>query len=93
MVNAMIELRQKSANQISHKVDADEWFIYFRKLSTHHNCSKSGFEKLADFNVSKIAEFAKINEPILDEIRKKASTKLKTTKGLFTGKLKICSRK
>ena len=67
MVNAIIELRQKSANQISHKVDADEWFIYFRKLSTHHNSSKSGFEKLADFNVSKIAEFAKINEPILDQ--------------------------
>ena len=59
MVNAMIELRQKSANQISHKVDADEWFIYFRKLSTHYNSSKSGFEKLADF--------AKINEPILDQ--------------------------
>ena len=61
------------------------------KNSTPHNSSKSGFEKLADFNVSKIAEFAKINEPILDEpitleeIRKKASTKLKTTKGLFTG--------
>ena len=59
--------------------------------STPHNSSKSGFEKLADFNVSKISEFAKINEPILDEpitleeIRKKASTKLKTTKGLFTG--------
>ena len=82
MVN---ELRQKSANQISDKIDAEEWFTYFRKLSTPHNSAKSGFEKLVDFNVSKIAEFAKSNEPILDEpitleeIRK-ASTKLKTGK-------------
>ena len=82
MVN---ELRQKSANQISDKVDADEWFTYFRKLSTPHNSSKGGFEKLVDFNVSKIAEFAKSNEPILgepitlEEIRK-ASAKLKTGK-------------
>ena len=82
MVN---ELRQKSANQISDKIDAEEWFTYFRKLSTPHNSAKSGFEKLVDFNVSKIAEFPKSNEPILDEpitleeIRK-ASTKLKTGK-------------
>ena len=82
MVN---ELRQKSANQISDKIDAEEWFTYFRKLSTPHNSAKSGFEKLVDFNVSKIAEFAKSNEPILhepitlEEIRK-ASTKLKTVK-------------
>ena len=32
MVN---ELRQKSANQISDKIDVEEWFTYFRKLSTH----------------------------------------------------------
>ena len=57
------ELRQKSANQISDKIDAEEWFTYFRKLSTPHNSAKSGFEKLVDFNVSKIAEFAKSNEP------------------------------
>ena len=50
-----------------------------------YNSAKSGFEKLVDFNVSKSAEFAKSNEPILDEpitleeIRK-ASTKLKTGK-------------
>ena len=82
MVN---ELRKKSANQISDKIDAEEWFTYFRKLSIPDNSAKSGFEKLVDFNVSKIAEFAKSNEPILDEpitieeIRK-ASTKLKTGK-------------
>ena len=82
MVN---DLRQKSANQISDKIDADEWFTYFRNLSTPPNTSKSGFEKLVDFNVSKIVEFAKLNEPIpdepitLEEIRK-ASTKLKTDK-------------
>ena len=82
MVN---ELRQKSANQISDKIDAEEWFTYFRKLFTPHNSAKSGFEKLVDFNVSKIAEYAKSNEPILDEpitleeIRK-ASTRLKTGK-------------
>ena len=64
MVN---ELRQKSANQISDKIDAEEWFTYFRKLSTPHNSPKSGFEKLVDFNVSEIAEFAKSDEPILDE--------------------------
>ena len=64
MVN---ELRQKSANQISDKIDAEELFTYFRKLSTPHNSAKSGFEKLVDFNVSKIAEFAKSDEPILDE--------------------------
>ena len=81
MVN---ESRQKSANH-GDKIDAEEWFTYFRKLSTTHNSAKSGFEKLVDFNVSKIAEFAKSNEPILDEpitleeIRK-ASTKLKTGK-------------
>ena len=77
MVN---ELRQKAANQISDKIDAEEWFTYFRKLFSPHNSAKSGFEKLVDFNVSKIAEFPKSNEPILDEpitleeIRK-ASTK------------------
>ena len=82
MVN---EVRQKSVNQISDKVDADEWFTYFWKLSTPYNSSKGGFEKLVHFNVSKIAEFAKSNEPIrgeritLEEIRK-ASTKLKTGK-------------
>ena len=83
MVN---ELRQKSANQISDKIDhAERWFSYFRKLSTPHNSAESGFEKLVGFNVSEIAEFAKSNEPILDEpitleeIRK-ASTKLKTGK-------------
>ena len=82
MVN---ELRKKSANQISDKIDAEEWFTYFRKLSIPDNSAKSGFEKLVDFNVSKIAEFAKSSEPILDEpitleeIRK-ASTKLKTGK-------------
>ena len=81
MVN---ESRQKSANH-GDKIDAEEWFTYFRKLSTTHNSAKSGFEKLVDFNVSKIAEFAKSNEPILDEpitleeVRK-ASTKLKTGK-------------
>ena len=79
------ELRQKSANPISDKIDAEEWFTYFRKLSTPHNSAKSGFEKLVDFNVSKIAEFAKSYETILDEpitleeIRR-ASTKLKTGK-------------
>ena len=31
MVN---ELRQKSADQISDKIDAEEWITYFRKLST-----------------------------------------------------------
>ena len=82
MVN---ELRQKSANQISDKIDAEEWCTYFRKRATPHNSAKSGFEKLVDLDVSKIAEFAKSNEPILDEpitleeIRK-ASTKLKTCK-------------
>ena len=83
MVN---ELRQKSAHQISDKIDhAERWFSYFRKLSTPHNSAESGFEKFVGFNVSKIAEFAKSNEPILDEpitleeIRK-ASTKLKTGK-------------
>ena len=79
------ELRQKSANQISDKIDAEEWFTYFRKLSTPHNSPKSGFEKLVDFNVSKIAEFAKSDEPILDkpitlEEKRKALTKLKTGK-------------
>ena len=64
MVN---ELRQKSANQISDKIDAEEWFTYFRKLSTPHNSAKSGFEELVDFNVSEIAEFAKSDEPIPDE--------------------------
>ena len=34
MVN---ELRQKSANQISDKIDAEEWFTYFRNLPTPHN--------------------------------------------------------
>ena len=74
-----------SANQISDKIDAEEWFTYFRKLFSPHNSAKSGFEKLVDFNVSKIAEFAKSNARILDEpitleeIRK-ASTKLKTGK-------------
>ena len=82
MVN---ELRQKSAKQISDKIDAEEWFTYFRKLSTPHNSAKSGFEKLVDFNVSKIAEFAKSDEPILDkpitlEEKRKALTKLKTGK-------------
>ena len=53
--------------------------------STPHNSSKSGFEKLVDFNVPKIAEFAKLNEPILDEPMtleeiRKASNKLKTSK-------------
>ena len=48
MVN---ELRQKSANQISDKIDAEELFTYFRKLSTPHNSAKSGFEKLVDINV------------------------------------------
>ena len=43
MVN---ELRQKSANQISDKIDVEEWFTYFRKLSTPNNSAKSGFEKL-----------------------------------------------
>ena len=82
MVN---EVRQKSADQISDKIDVEEWFTYFRKLSTPHNSAKSEFEKLVDFNVSKIAEFAESNEPILDEpitleeIRK-VSTKLKTGK-------------
>ena len=82
MVN---DLRQKSANQISDKIDAEEWCTYFRKRATPHNSAKSGFEKLVDLDVSKIAEFAKSNEPILDEpitleeIRK-ASTKLKTCK-------------
>ena len=79
-----------SANQISDKIDAEEWFTYFRKLSTPHNSAKSGFEELVDFNVSKIAEFAKSNEPILDEPITleeicKPSTKLKTGK-LNTGK-------
>ena len=74
-----------SANQISDKIDAEEWFTYFRKLSTPHNSAKSGFEKLVDFNVSKIAEFAKSDEPILDkpitlEEKRKALTKLKTGK-------------
>ena len=32
-----------------------------------NNSAKSGFEKSVDFNVSKIAEFAKSNESILDE--------------------------
>ena len=64
MVN---ELRQKSGNQISDKIDAEEWFTYFRKLSTTRNSAKSEFEKLVDLNVSKIAEFAKSNEPVLDE--------------------------
>ena len=80
MVN---ELRQKSVNQILDKIDAEEWFTYFRKLSTPYSSAKSGSEKLVDFNVSKIAELAKSNEPIqdepitLEEIRK-VSTKLKT---------------
>ena len=56
-----------------------------RKLSTPHNSANSGFEELVDFNVSKIAEFAKSNEPILDEPITleeicKVSTKLKTGK-------------
>ena len=61
------KLRQKSADQISDKLVADEWFTYSRWLSTPNNSSKSGFEKLVDFIVSKLAEFAKLNEPILDE--------------------------
>ena len=71
-----------SANQISDKIDAEEWFTYFRKLFSPHNSAKSGFEKLVDFNVSKIAEFPKSNEPILDEpitleeIRKASTKKL-----------------
>ena len=50
-----------------------------------YNSAKRGFEKLVEFNVSKIAEFANSNEPILEEpitleeIRK-ASNKLKTGK-------------
>ena len=79
------ELRQKSANQISDKIDAEEWFTQFRKLFIPHNSAKSGFEKLVDFNVSKIAEFAKSDEPILDkpitlEEKRKALTKLKAGK-------------
>ena len=64
MVN---ELRQKSANQISDKLVADEWLTYFRRLSTPNNSSKSGFEKLVAFIVSKLAKFAKLYEPIRDE--------------------------
>ena len=80
MVNEYQKYKRKY--QISDKIDAKEWFTYFGKLSTPHNSAKSGFEKLVDFNISKIAEFAKSKEPILDEpitfeeIRK-ASTKLK----------------
>ena len=83
MVNEYQKYKRKY--QKSDKIDAKEWFTYFGKLSTPHNSAKSGFEKLVDFKVSKIAEFAKSNEPILDEpitleeIRK-ASTKLKTGK-------------
>ena len=45
MVN---ELRQKSANQISDKIDLEEWFTYCRKLSTTHISAESGSEKLVD---------------------------------------------
>ena len=56
-----------SKPNISDKLVADEWLTYFRRLSTPNNSSKSGFEKLVDFIVSKLAEFAKLNEPIRDE--------------------------
>ena len=78
MVN---DLRQKSTDA----VDVDEWFQYFTKLSSITDTSKSEFEKLVDFNLSRMADFAKLNDPILDdtisieEIRK-ASIKLKTGK-------------
>ena len=41
--------------------------LFYKTLYLPINSAKSGFEKLVDFNVSKIAEFAKSNESILDE--------------------------
>ena len=83
MVN---ERSQKPANQISDKVDADDWFTYFRLHSLNPiTPQRVGLRSWFDFNVSNIAEFAKLNEPILDETItleeiRKASTKLKTGK-------------
>ena len=60
-------------------------FIISKKRSSPTDTSKSEFEKLVDFNVSRMTDFAKLNDPILDdtisleEIRK-ASSKLKTGK-------------
>ncbi|KAL9977170.1 hypothetical protein ACROYT_G014548 [Oculina patagonica] len=82
MVN---DLRQQSAQQTTDAVNADEWLDYFKKLSSPTITSKSEFEKLVDFNVSRIADFGKVNDPILDdeislEEIHKASVKLKTGK-------------
>ena len=80
MVN---ERSQKPASQISDKVDADDWFTYFRLHSLNPiTPQRVGLRSWFDFNVSNIAEFAKLNEPILDETItleeiRKASTKLK----------------
>ena len=82
MVN---DLRQKSVSKTTDAVDVDEWFHYFKKLCSITDPSKSEFEKLVDFNISGMADFAKLNDPVLDdtisieEIRK-ASIKLKTGK-------------
>ncbi|KAL9972695.1 hypothetical protein ACROYT_G019055 [Oculina patagonica] len=82
MVN---DLRQQSAQQTTDAVNADEWLDYFKKLSSPTITSKSEFEKLVDFNVSRIADFGKVNDPILDdeislEEIHKASVKMKTGK-------------
>ncbi|KAL9982422.1 hypothetical protein ACROYT_G004461 [Oculina patagonica] len=82
MVN---DLRQQSAQQTTDAVNADEWLDYFKKLSSPTITSKSEFEKLVDFNVSRIADLGKVNDPILDdeislEEIHKASVKLKTGK-------------
>ena len=64
MVN---DLRQKSVSKTTDAVDVDEWFHYFKKLSSITDTSKSEFEKLVDFNVSRTADLAKLNDPILDD--------------------------
>ena len=63
MVN---DLTQKSVSKTTDAVDVDEWFHYFKKLSSITDTSKSKFEKLVDFHVSRMADFAKLNDPILD---------------------------
>ena len=58
MVN---ERSQKPANQISDKVDADDWFTYFRLHSLNPiTPQRVGLRSWFDFNVSNIAEFAKL---------------------------------
>ena len=78
-----------SANQISDKIDAEEWFTYFRKLSTPHNSAKSGFEKLVDINVPNLKLLNsqnQMNQSYTNQSRK-AATKLKTEKAAGNGRI------